>query len=551
MPFDPETPDDSAELARIRALPHIIVHPKWPPGAAPPAPPPPDGIDDWFVPGNARIDPYPNDWFVPSSPASNMGQPAPGPRPNAANASLSKLAVQPSDPFAAYRSQIPASRVGAMAWDPPNLPLFAPSSTNNFSAPTSPFAPPIPPGSWPPLSADGSPWSSTRSLTRPAIPQGGLLGQLATLGMPPPAIPQGGLLGALATLGTPPPATPAWPQGGLLGGLSGLGSSSPAPSSLFPSPPQSASAQAVSPIGRRPIGDYSTGEIAGDAAKSLGVGTGEGVIHLAGLPGDVREMLANGTQRAADYFAPGYAPNAGTTLSNALTSTFPSLSGPTSSQIQNAVESYTGPFYQPKTIVGDYAHTAGEFLPASLLAPGGGLAINALRYGLIPALSSETAGQLTKGTAAEPWARSLGAIFGAAPGAWRNLPWTRSAPDAGPAIEQELAALSERAGQIHGALDRIAQSRRATAILSTDGDTIVAGGKRDLDPVQRALVRPGERPAKLPGAHAEITALAEAENAGLNPRALVTSRPICPECRAAIEDARGVLTSKFTAVFPK
>jgi hypothetical protein len=199
---------------------------------------------------------------------------------------------------------------------------------------------------------------------------------------------------------------------------------------LFPSPPQPASAQAVSPIGRRPIGDYSTGGIAGDAAKSLGVGTGEGVIDLAGLPGDFREMLANGAQRAADYLAPGYAPNVGNVLSKTLASTFQSLSGPTSSQIQNAVESYTAPFYQPKTIVGDYTHTAGKFLPASLLVPGGGLASNALRYGVIPALSSETAGQLTKGTAAEPWARALAAILAAAaPSALRQLPLTRSAPE--------------------------------------------------------------------------------------------------------------------------
>jgi hypothetical protein len=169
----------------------------------------------------------------------------------------------------------------------------------------------------------------------------------------------------------------------------------------------------------------------------------------------------------------------------------------------------------------------------------------------IPALSSETAGQLTKGTAAEPWARAAGAILGAAPSAWRDLPWARSVPHAGRTIEQELAALSERARQIHGALDEIAQSRRTTAILSTDGDTIVAGGKRDLDRVQKILVRPGERAAKLPAADAEITALSEAENAGLTPRALATTRPICSDCRAAIEKAGGVLTSRFTAVFPR
>jgi hypothetical protein len=403
----------------------------------------PDGLDDWYVLGNARTDAsYPDDWYVPPSAAPNLGQTAPSLQPNTAKAGLSNppaapvanRPAAPPIPFANYWSLIPASRVGAMAWDPPNLPLFSSSPTNNFPAQTPPPAPPILPGSRPPtLGIDSPPWSSTPSLLSPATPEGGLLGKLATLGTSPSpwSAGGGGLLDALATLGTSPPTTPPWPQGGLLGGLSRLAPSSPGPSGSFPSPPppQSAGAQAVSPVGRRPIGDYSTGEIAGDAAKSLGVGTGQGVIHLAGLFGDAREMLANGTQRAVDYFAPGYVPDAGNTLSKALASTFPALAGPTSSQLQNAVESYTGPFYQPKTIVGDYAKTAGEFLPASLLVPGGGLASNALRYGLLPALSSETAGQLTKGTAAEPWARTLAAILAAAaPSALRQLQQTRSAP---------------------------------------------------------------------------------------------------------------------------
>jgi hypothetical protein len=117
----------------------------------------------------------------------------------------------------------------------------------------------------------------------------------------------------------------------------------------------------------------------------------------------------------------------GSRVSDFLAS-YPPLAGPTSSQLRSAVESYTGPFYQPKTVIGDYAQTAGEFVPGALLMPEGSLAANAIRYGLLPAFSSETAGQLTKGTAAEPWARALGAILGAAPGAWRDLPWARSAP---------------------------------------------------------------------------------------------------------------------------
>jgi hypothetical protein len=119
------------------------------------------------------------------------------------------------------------------------------------------------------------------------------------------------------------------------------------------------------------------------------------------------------------------------------------LAGPTSSQLQQAVESYTGPFYQPKTIVGDYAQAAGEFVPGALLMPGGGLARSALRYGLLPALSSETAGQLTKGTPAEPWARTAGAIVGAAPGAWHDLPWSRSAPEAAETLAENQLSPAE------------------------------------------------------------------------------------------------------------
>jgi hypothetical protein len=92
---------------------------------------------------------------------------------------------------------------------------------------------------------------------------------------------------------------------------------------------------------------------------------------------------------------------------------------------------------------------------------------------------------------------------------------------------------------------------RTTAVLSADGDTIVAGGKRDLEPSQRSLIRPGERPAKFPGAHAETTVLLEALNAGLLPRALATTRTICADCAGTIEDLGGVLTSKTTAVFPR
>jgi hypothetical protein len=231
---------------------------------------------------------------------------------------------------------------------------------------------------------------------------------------------------SLAKLGAPGPAVPL---GGMFDSLAALGSQDPNPGGAFPPPPQLqfANAQAGSLPGRKPLADFSTAEVLGDAAKSFGVGVGRFGIQGAGLLGDVRETIASGAQRAADYFAPGSAPNAGAKVSDFLAS-YPLFAGPTSSQLQSAVEAYTGPFYQPKTIIGDYAQTAGEFVPGALLNPEGSLAANALRYGLLPALTSETAGQLAQGTTAEPWARALGAVLGAGPGAWRTLARTRSAP---------------------------------------------------------------------------------------------------------------------------
>ena len=418
MPFDPESPfgatDPSAWL-QAGALPRIFVHPKPPPNT-----PGADGINDWYVPGQASDGPDdwfvpagapadtsdPDDWFVPT-PSANVGQLATGAQ-TATNQAGSNRFAAPPDPFAAYWSRIPASRVGAMAWDPP---VFPGSSRNNPSTWL--------PGQSPPVGT-------------PSIPKGGMLDVLGDLGSWSPAgtwIPAGGILGALANVGLSAGSESSIPSGGLLGALAQVGSTEPDLGAVLPPPPQPPSpyAQALSPQGRRPLADVPASGIVGDAAKSLGVRLGQLGVQTAGLPGDAREMIAGAAQRAADYFVPGSAPNVGSKVSHFLASR-PLFAGPTSSQLQKTVELYTGPFYQPKTIVGDYARTAGEIVPGALLMPEGSLAAKAIRYGLLPALSSETAGQLTKGTPAEPWARIVGAVLGAGPAAWRDLLGVRNTP---------------------------------------------------------------------------------------------------------------------------
>ena len=115
----------------------------------------------------------------------------------------------------------------------------------------------------------------------------------------------------------------------------------------------------------------------------------------------------------------------------------------------------------------------------------------------------------------------------------------------------DTGALVSRANEVHSALHPITQEMRTTAVLETNGGRIVAGGGADLAPAQRALLGPSEVAAKLPGAHAEITALEHAAQSGLTPQAIGVTRTICPECEAAIRASGGTLTSPTTAVWPR
>lgn len=112
--------------------------------------------------------------------------------------------------------------------------------------------------------------------------------------------------------------------------------------------------------------------------------------------------------------------------------------------------------------------------------------------------------------------------------------------------------IGARVEAVHGALDPIAAGRRTTAALDTvEGTRVLAAGARDLSPAQRALMAPGEVAAKLPGAHAEVTALQHAAQNGLTPAQMAVSRTICASCRAAIEQSGGQLTSPTTAIWPR
>lgn len=143
--------------------------------------------------------------------------------------------------------------------------------------------------------------------------------------------------------------------------------------------------------------EMSVGEVAADVGKSAGIGLVQGGIGLATMPGNLEALGRAGINAAADLVGARPPVASDTYL-------------PTYTDWKGRVEDRTGRFYEPKTTLGEYARTAGEFAPLALGGPAG-LANRAARVAL-PAGVSETAGQMTEGTALEPWARMGGALLG-------------------------------------------------------------------------------------------------------------------------------------------
>lgn len=140
-----------------------------------------------------------------------------------------------------------------------------------------------------------------------------------------------------------------------------------------------------------------------DVAKATGAGLVKGVVGLTALPGTIEQLGRMGLNKAAEVSG----------------RTTPLVSGETAlpnyQDIKGALEARTGKLYEPQTTAGQYAGTIAEFAPGMII-PGGAAASlgrRALTSVVAPAVVSETAGQMTKGSAAEPYARIGGAVAGA------------------------------------------------------------------------------------------------------------------------------------------
>lgn len=156
------------------------------------------------------------------------------------------------------------------------------------------------------------------------------------------------------------------------------------------------------PLSPKSNRELSMGDTAMDVLKSAGAGVVRGVTGLAGMPGDIGRLAIVGM---------GKINKDDPAEIERLQQNFPI---PGSADVTDAVErNVTGPLHKSRSTAGDYAGTIGEFVPAVAAGPGGLVRKGA--QAVIPAIASETAGKMTEGTAAEPYARAITAIATGAP----------------------------------------------------------------------------------------------------------------------------------------
>jgi len=198
-----------------------------------------------------------------------------------------------------------------------------------------------------------------------------------------------------------------------------------------------------------------------DVLKSGGRGLLEGAAAIPGLPGDLIDFtraaggwLGNQARRLTGKEPlPGPAPDPlGLSRIPGTADIVGGIDTATSGKLQ----------YEPQTTAGKYARTAGQFVPAVAALGGIGEGVRAatgaaVKYGVVPGLASEAAGQATEGTPYEPYARAGTAIGSAAlaGGATATGRWLATPKEpAINAIADRATKLKEAASTLYRVVDQ-------------------------------------------------------------------------------------------------
>jgi hypothetical protein len=240
-------------------------------------------------------------------------------------------------------------------------------------------------------------------------------------------------------------------------------------------------------------GDVDTpGERAGELIKGGAAAITRGFADVAALPGNAQQLVMQGSNWARAKI--GLDPiNPEDSAVGRLVNSIP-----TSENTRGWLSAATGGAseYRAPGTAGEYISTVGEFAGGAGLATGPGTMI---RYGAVPGLASEGAGQFTEGTAAEPWARAVAPI--AAGMALTTRPNAASGAD-------ERAAAARRL-QKRGVNPYAGQVRDSEGLMRAEGTLAPTPGQ--LNQFTRAALR--ETGYKGPSMRATPGVLAKQESA--------------------------------------
>lgn len=262
-------------------------------------------------------------------------------------------------------------------------------------------------------------------------------------------------------------------------------------------------------------------DTAADVLKSGGRGLLEGAAAVPGAVGDLNGLLQTignaGYEGVHRLILGPRAPEDQAKL-DAARAAIPRL--PTSADIISGMDKVTGGAlkHTPMTTAGEYARTIGQFVPSAAVAGGGPGAV--VKYGVLPAIASEGAGQLTKGTPVETAARiSAGLATGVAAGL----------------ISSEITRLSAAkklptTPEIKAASQALYDAADAHGLLVTPDSY-----DRAVDAITIAAQKAGIDPAIQPKAYAALSRLNAAKGVGKSLGDMDTLRQIAGDAIASAD----------------
>jgi hypothetical protein len=238
--------------------------------------------------------------------------------------------------------------------------------------------------------------------------------------------------------------------------------------------------------------------MAEDAAKSIGSGLGNATIGTLGALGDLTDYGAKGIEAASNYLSDklGMAryqrPQQPSVLNNI----------PTSASLRATVTNpIVSPDYEPQSTLGGYLKTGAELAPALIGGPES-LGAKLFTRVAVPAVVSETAGQLTKGTDAEPLVRFVGALVGAG-GAGKFA----NAMTEARAVRAATPALADVKSEASNAYDALTSRNVAIPLPQSTLDNLASD-------ITTTLNNRGIRPSTAASIHAAIDEIKTPATAG-------------------------------------